>query len=513
MELTDFIKLKVSDDRLTASLEADMDYIESVKTEQQYNEEADDENDGENDADEQTEQEHDHGDTIVETERECFDEIVTVDAVLTYVEEQGVQVQVDREAVESFCEFVLNTESFEEKKYSQAIAHGQAAVDGDDGYLDYHINLMTENTVDDSDQKVDFKEMMKIPIVEIDDPLVTFVSPTEGENGTDVYGQDIKPKRGKDVSLKTGENTKLNDNNATVYATDSGQVTFTEKEIKVLPVYEVQDNLDLKVGNIDFNGSIVINGDVPEGFTLKARGDIAIQGVVEASYLEACGSVFIKEGVSALGKGHIKATLDIFAGNVNQANLEAGRHVQVNNSILHSDVIAREQVICQKGHIIGGSVSGGQYVEAKDIGNRMSSKTKIFLGENKKAVEKKTYIETRMKELIDQLKKLKAIGDKLEQVKQTRDLSSKERVTLLRQKHSYEKVRLELNELNDKYKIYAKDENSEEEVEQLIKVVVHGRIYPNVEVNVGKYAKVFDKESDRVSVIFQDRDFSVNPLV
>ncbi|MDQ0159067.1 DUF342 domain-containing protein [Alkalibacillus salilacus] len=506
MELKDFIKVKVSNDRLEASLEANVDYLESLQAELDHQE---DDQDGH--ADHPTDELEVEAVQLTDKSFK-IEELVTAEAIRKLLTQENIQYGLDDMAIQSFCEVIVNGEYDEENTYTQVVATGDAPINGEDGSIDYHISLMTQTKVDEAAHKVDFKEMMKIPVVEIDDPLITIIKPTEGESGQDVYGELIAPKPGKDVQIKAGENTKINDKQLTIYATNSGQVHFTEKEIQVLPVYQVSSDLDLNVGNIDFNGSIVIKGDVPEGFALKARGDITIQGIVEASKIEAGGSVFIKEGISALGKGFVKATLDIFAGNVNQANLEAGRKIQVNNSILHSHVTSREQVICQKGHIIGGSVSSGNYIEARDVGNRMSTKTQLYLSENKKAVEKKSYIESRMKELVDQLKKLRTIGDKFEQIKAVRDLTSKERVTLLRQQHSYEKARLELNELNDEYKVYAKSQ-PEEESNQLIKVVIHDTIYPNVEINVGKYAKVINKEASKVSVIFQDLDFSINPLV
>ncbi|GAA0461450.1 FapA family protein [Alkalibacillus silvisoli] len=422
---------------------------------------------------------------------------------------QQIQYNLNKEAVKELCDFIKQGISDEEK--SVVVSKGNPPIDGEDGYIQYHVNLATQTNVQ-SGQDIDFKEMMKIPIVEAGDPLVTFVAPTTGDEGINVYNQLVESKPGKKVSLKASENTKLNYEKATIYATESGQVTLTEKEIKVLPTYEVNNHLDLTVGNIDFNGSIVINGDVPEGFSLKARGDITIKGIVEGAFLDSGGSIFISEGISAIGKGQLRATLDINVGNVNQAILEAGRNIYVKQSILHSEVTARESIKCQNGHIIGGSVSGGKRVEANEIGNRMGSKTVIYLGDNKKVIEKRIYIEERMKELMDQLKKLKAIGEKFEQLKKTRELTNKERVTLLRQKRSYEKARLELSELNDEYEVFRQQNQPQEVEKHLPKVIVNGTIYPNVEINFGKYAKLIEKETSKVSVVYQDNDFSINPL-
>lgn len=477
LDISQLIDVEVNDNRMIVFIEVNNSYLSSIDLEEEID----------------------------------IAEFITPPNIIDLLHKNEIEYGIDEEAIHQFCEEVLNNEDKTLDPSKIEVARGIEAENGKDGYIDYHVNLNAKVDVDGEMHKIDFKEMMQIPIVETDDPLLTFIAPTKGIPGINVYNKEVEAKPGKVVTIKAGENTKHIENDQTIYATDSGQVTLTEKEIKVLPVYEVNKDLDLTIGNIEFNGSIVIKGDVPEGFTLNARGDITVKGIVEGAYLEAGGSVFIEEGISSQGKGKIRATLDIKAGNINQGNLEAGRSIYVNQSILHSEVIAREFVSCYKGHIIGGSISSGQIIEANDIGNRMSSKTQLYLGENKKVVEKKSYIEERMKELVEQLKKLKTIGSKMEQLQELRELSSKERITLLRQKRSYEKAKLELSELNDEYSIYTQNDMNYNE-ENLPKVTVHGIIYPNVEVKYSKYAKVFSQETSKVSIVYENHDFSINPL-
>ncbi|WP_027963214.1 DUF342 domain-containing protein [Halalkalibacillus halophilus] len=432
--------------------------------------------------------------------------IVTIENVLEYLKEMQIIYGIHKESLAYFCR------DFTELEEKVEVAHGSEPIDGEDGDVEYHVSLATSFRVDDYQHSINFKDMMKIPIVEVGDRLLTIVPPTEGTAGTNIYNESLPAKPGKEVKLKTGENTKYNPEDRTIYATDSGQVSLTEKDINVLPVYEVNDDIDLKTGNIDFNGSIVIRGDVPDGFSLKARGDVTIKGLVEAADIDAGGSIFIKEGISALGKGRLRANLDIHVGNVNQGILEAGRDVVVQNSILHSQIIAREKVYCQKGNIIGGSISAGKLVEGKDIGNRLSTKTTVYLGANKKVLEKKTYVEERMKELTDQIKKLELIGNKVEQLSKVRDLSSKERITLLRQRHSIEKAKLELSELDEEYQLVQLQSEGDSPVQDFVKVNVNGIMYPNVEIVSGKYTHVVKKQSNYISVVYRDRDFSIVPL-
>src|SRR5699024_9473342 len=128
--------------------------------------------------------------------------------------------------------------------------------------------------------------------------------------------------------------------------------------------------------------SIVIHGNVPTGYTVKAKEDIKIFGIVEGATLLAGGSIFISEGMAGLGKGLLQAGKDIHIGYLNQGNISAGGSIHVENSIIHSKCDANEHLYLERGNIIGGSVSAAKSIEAKDIGNRMNTKTNIMFGMN-----------------------------------------------------------------------------------------------------------------------------------
>lgn len=165
-------------------------------------------------------------------------------------------------------------------------ARGLAPQHGKNGMLKYHVQLGTTIEINDQEH-IDFKEIMVIPKVETGTKLVTIIPPTESKDGMNVTGNVVKAKPGKPAVMKAGKNTEFQEEHQAIFATGSGQVSLISKQIQVLPVYEVKKSVSMETGNIDFNGSIVINGDVPTGFSLKARGDITIQGTVEAATLEA----------------------------------------------------------------------------------------------------------------------------------------------------------------------------------------------------------------------------------
>ena len=63
---------------------------------------------------------------------------------------------------------------------------------------------------------------------------------------------------------------------------------------------------------VDFNGDIVIHGNVEAGVVINAGKSLTVDGVVESASITAGGMVCLKRGMQGGGKGSITAGGDIF---------------------------------------------------------------------------------------------------------------------------------------------------------------------------------------------------------
>lgn len=399
------------------------------------------------------------------------------------------------------------SEGLSEDSFPIIVAEGTPPEKGKDGQVEYTKELSTSLDYQDKEQ-INFREVMRIPSVHNGDKLLTICAPEQGKPGKNIYGEEIPAPSGKPVSIKAGTNVEWNAADNSMYSTADGQISIGENIIHVYPLYEVASDIDMKIGNLDFVGSIVIRGNVPNGYTVKAKGDITVYGLVEGATIIADGSVNISEGVAATSKGGIYAGLDVKAGYVNQANIEAGRDIFIENTIIHSHCIARENIYCQKGNIIGGSLSAGASIIAKEVGNKMNTATNLFFGVNKKIVEKESELQTMKSQLEDSLKKLALIGNKLNEKKEKGDLTAKERITLLRQRNSYlqnEKQLLDINEMLEEIKEKFGDQNN-------ASLSVEGMLYSNTDVTFGKYRRNINKNHKNVKVFIEKGEICVHPL-
>lgn len=423
---------------------------------------------------------------------------------LDELHKRSITYGIHQEHIEQLCK------GLKEEDFPLLIAEGTPAKHGENGRIKYEITANSQSAPElDERDAVDLRNVMQIPTVREGDKLLTIISPTKGEAGKTVFDKPIPAKPGKPVRTRAGKNVKWRESKQAMYATVDGQVSFFERVVHVHPYFEVNHDIDMKTGNLDFVGTIIVRGNVPSGYTLKAQGDIKVYGFVEGATLIADGSIYISEGIAATSKGSIQAGVDVHAGYVNQGNIEAGRHIQIEHSILHSDCVARNSITCHNGNIIGGSLSAGHLIQCKDIGNKMSTKTEMFFGANKKLVEKENSLLQQKEETEDSLEKLDIVGKKLHRKKEKEGaLSAQERVTLLRQRNSIAKCKETYQDIQDQL---------EELQEQLTdnkdaKLMVEGILHPNTTIAFRKYKRHIKKQHHRVYIQLDQSEIVIHPL-
>ncbi|SES75805.1 hypothetical protein SAMN05216389_10267 [Oceanobacillus limi] len=395
----------------------------------------------------------------------------------------------------------LLTEELSENAFPVRIAEGTEVENGKDGSVIYEYNFDAKV---DKTEDWNFRDVMRIPSVKTGQRLAKVIPPTEGVNGKNVYGNEVPSKPGKPTSMKARKNVVFQEESMAFYTATDGQVSINGDYIDVYEVFEVSDTLSMKEGNLDFVGSIVINGDVPSGFTVKAGGDVKVFGMVENAQVIAGASIFVSEGLAGHQTGSLNAGENIHIGYLNQGIVTCGNDLYVENSILHSTCTVGKQAYCQRGNIIGGSISAGELVEAKEIGNKLYIKTEILFGLNKIQSEKEQQLVQEKEDLQANLSKLKLIGDKLKASNNVLT-DPKLKAAWLRQQHSYEQASERLEEVEN----HLLNINASLGNEKRAKLVVHGHLYPNVIVSFGKYQKAIKREFQHIRMKMDKNEISI----
>ena len=261
------------------------------------------------------------------------------------------------------------------------VAKGKEPRHGTDAYIKYYFNtdVHARPTLKD-DGTVDYFHLNMINPCKKGQLLAEIIPEDEGEYGTTVQGTKIKPRQVKKAHLEFGHNIEISEDRRRITSMVDGHVSLVEGKVFVSDVYEVE-NVDLSTGNIDFEGSVQVRGNVSSNFVIRAGGNVIISGVVEGAHIEAGGNIIIARGMNGMSKGILKAGGNIVAKFLENSTATAGGYVST-ESILHSNVTASTeiQVTGKRGFITGGHVRAGQKIEVKTLGATLGAPTVVEVG-------------------------------------------------------------------------------------------------------------------------------------
>lgn len=204
----------------------------------------------------------------------------------------------------------------EEQIYNTAvvIAQGKMVQDGADGYYEFEFetDLKAKPSVRE-DGSVDYYNMKLYEKVSEGDKLAQYYPPTKGVFGFDVKGKLLAPKAGKPKSNLRGKGFTVSEDGNTYYAAIDGKVEYCNYDLRIVNVLDISGDVDLNIGNIDFNGDVNITGNVITGVTIRAMGSIYIGGYVEGAVIKSNKDIVLNKGVNANGIGQIEAKGNISA--------------------------------------------------------------------------------------------------------------------------------------------------------------------------------------------------------
>ncbi len=341
---------------------------------------------------------------------------VTVDDIKHAAEEAKVTHGL---LEDKLTEIVENGEPVEKV----VIAEGKLPENGNDGFVEYTFDALHEKIGPRIKAKdlADYKDLGIFESVNAGDVLGKLVQPTEGIEGINVHGDPIKPVPGKPATLAPGKNVNIDSDGTALVAVLNGQPILVGGKVSVEELLTIREDVDVSTGSIDYVGSIDIHGAVQAGFTVKAGGDVTCTDVVEGAEIDAQGNVVLKWGFKGQNKGLIRAGGNVMAKFIEAAEVIAGGSIIVEDFILHSDVRAGEEIICEskKGWIAGGHITAGKEVRCKILGSEMAVKTTIDVGIDPAIRTELAEIKKRLNEISPKLtvmlstyKQMKEMNDK-----------------------------------------------------------------------------------------------------
>ncbi len=293
----------------------------------------------------------------------------------------------------------------ENKIYGQAVlvAKGILARNGIDGSIKDHFKRdLKLEFIEDENGSVDYKHLNNIQSVKEGEVISSISLAVSGKNGMNITGQPYPCIiKGTDVHVPVGRNTKLTEDRTLLVSQKTGHVTFVNGKFQVDPILKINGNIDNSTGNLDYDGDILITGDVRNGFSVKATGRIDIRGSVEGAQITALGSITIASGMSGNGRGTLTSDSDIKCRYLEHCTVTAKGNVYA-ESIINSKIESGQDIVVTSGMgvIIGGTLLAANTINARVIGSKVRRLvTELIIANVPRNVEESTRLARELEHL------------------------------------------------------------------------------------------------------------------
>ena len=295
----------------------------------------------------------------------------TKDMVMAALNDAGVVYGINEGAIEtgirSLTPFVA--------------AEGLLPIPGENAYIDRKFNLGIQGKpIIDEAGRADYKDLNLFVLAKENQTLAIRIPQTKGTPGKNILGDEVPAQNGRPIPMPEGKNTKVVGEHRLI-ATVNGQIVDKGSRISVDPRLEIKGGVGVQTGDIEFDGTVQIKGDVEQGFKVKATGDIEIKGSVNGA--EVTGrNVYISGGITGADRAKVYAEHDVRTAFAENALIEAGNDIFIADIALHSQIRAGKRLIMEDKHgqITGGHAVAGEMVSVKVIGNSSFVVTKVSVG-------------------------------------------------------------------------------------------------------------------------------------
>ncbi|TYO94477.1 DUF342 domain-containing protein [Desulfallas thermosapovorans] len=219
---------------------------------------------------------------------------VGMDEILTRIEDAGIKYGVDYPAIQ---QFLANPR---DGKY--IIASGVPPTDSKDDVVDVLFHEKVIKHQYSNNEKIDFFNQKSIPSVDAGNLLAVKREGKVGQPGISVFGDIVLPKEPKKLVVRAGKGVRVEGN--MVFANMSGRPMVKRigqvRLFYVEPYLRHYGDIDLSTGNQNFRGNIEVYGDVCNGVSVRAGGNIQIMGSVNRAKVMAMESVLVDKCIGSI---------------------------------------------------------------------------------------------------------------------------------------------------------------------------------------------------------------------
>jgi uncharacterized protein (DUF342 family) len=392
--------------------------------------------------------------------------------VLSAIKEADIKKGVDYAVVKAICDGTTSGDIV-------TLAKGVMPQAGADGWYEFFFDTnVKSNPVLMEDGSVDYQNAKWFELVKKGQTVAVYHEAQEGTPGYTIMGESLATKKGKEKPILTGSGFQILEDKKTYIATENGKIELKDNRL-VISSLLVLDDVTSATGNVDFDGSIYVRGNVGQGVSIHATRDVLVDGYTESSVIEAGGDIILKKGNNASGRGFLRANGDVMGMFFESARVWAGGKVSA-NYCLRSEIHAgtRIEISGRNGVLAGGLAQAQNLIQATNIGNEASLATRLVLGNKDKNVQMQVDLQGREKKVSQELRLL--LNAYQEFRKKFEPVIRNVHPTYLKLEDAIYTKKTELEELKKRKDAVEKEQKKQKSA----KVVVTGNLYSGVSVEI-----------------------------
>jgi uncharacterized protein (DUF342 family) len=272
------------------------------------------------------------------------------------------------------------------------IAKGIPPEEGINGWIKYSFPR-ARRVVIKEDGNADFRNIDRYIHVKKNDKLAVLFDGVPGKQGIDVFGKPVSPKPIERFKIKIGNNIReAQEPNPDIpttilhvyYATSNGVIFTTDNSITVSPELNIDSDVGLETGNINYEGTINVTGSIVEGSNVFSKGSLYVGVNVESMDVVVQENLDVKGGIKGKdkAKGLIRVTGDVNAKFIENASLEVEGDVIVENNILNSNILCLGSIFItsDNGSIVSSNITVFKGLSTANLGSNAELDTKVEVG-------------------------------------------------------------------------------------------------------------------------------------
>ena len=296
------------------------------------------------------------------------------------------------------------------------VARGVLAQNGHDAAFEELIPAAPDRApkLDDSGF-IDYREHGDIVMVHTGALLMRRQPATPGVPGFTVRGDTLSAKPGLDepfAAQLTGAKVSDEDPNL-LQASQTGHPVRVRGGVMIEPVLRLAE-VNMETGNIHYDGTVQVDGDIGQGMQVHASGDVIVGGMVDGGIVQAGGAIKVTGGVIAHAR--LRAAGAISARFAEAAQLYAGTSIDIGDTVMECELQSLNQIMIgasapQRGRLIGGRATAMMLIQVPLLGSSSAGVTRLVLGANPELEARYLALQQQMeKELAAQDSLLKLIA-------------------------------------------------------------------------------------------------------